>query len=1027
MMKYIPVILLTCSGVLAQLVTKVSLMPDQPIPYEMRDWKKVACGYDSLVFDLNLNGEYLPLIQLYHNTVNYSDHASFGLQTVVGSAFPQSSEAINCIPAVIGATLVGIDKSNQNGHNWVLGCEEFFNKRTGENIYLNHPLSASGDDWWYETMPNLFFYQLYDLYPAIGDFEQQFTLVADQWTGAIAGLGGATTPWNLPDMNIRAWSFSEMKPLTSGVPEPEAAGAIAWMLYHAWTKTGNKSYRIAAEQAMEFLDNRSENPSYELQLAYGVYIAARMNAELYSNYDLEKMVNWCFDKGLLRNWGVILGNWGGYDVHGLVGEISANRYAFLMNGFQQAAALVPMVRYDERFAADIAKWILNLANASRLFYSNALPANKQDSDEWAFQYDPNACIGYEALRQNQWGTSPYATGDAISEGWGKTNLALYGSSHVGYLAAMLDTTNVEKILKINVCKTDFFQRSFPTWLLFNPYDLSHKVDLFLEGASDGWEMISNGYLFKGARKKTTLTLLPKQALLLAIVPSGNEPSYVYDQMHVNNIIVDYHCNIFEGNYPPRIKSLAAQKSEITAGNSVYLYCTAVDPEGAALSYHWMDNDNQVIAQGPMIEYTVPDFPNAITMTCRVEDSAGKSVCDSLSLRIISNQAPVIQEIEINKAEIEPGDSLLLHCLATDAEMDSLSYCWHNSSGELLGSGKRLIWLAPDSPGYYELSCVVADSFAADTAFTALFVGSLVAAYDFNGNALDASGYGNNGMIRGATAVPDRYGRVDAALRFDKAGDVVQIPNHPSLNFRRHVSISLWVRMEKIDGEAYILSHGSWQNRFKLSVLPDRRLRWTVKTGEGVMDLDSYRALQIDSLYHICVTYGHGHASVYLNGKPDHSRNWNGLLETSSIDLVIGQMLPANNAYGFFGVIDDVKLFNAFLRENEVAFLYNCETGIRKNSDVLPRSTRLYTPYPNPFNHSTTIGYELATGSSVEITIYNLLGQNIHTLFSGSQKQGRYRLMWRGCDALGRPCPSGLYMLALRHGKMVQTVKTCILR
>ena len=36
---------------------------------------------------------------------------------------------------------------------------------------------------------------------------------------------------------------------------------------------------------------------YELQLPYGVYIAARMNAELGTDYDIEKMLNWCFDPG----------------------------------------------------------------------------------------------------------------------------------------------------------------------------------------------------------------------------------------------------------------------------------------------------------------------------------------------------------------------------------------------------------------------------------------------------------------------------------------------------------------------------------------------------------------------------------------------------------------------------------------------------------------------------------------------------------------------------------------------------------
>jgi len=95
-------------------------------------------------------------------------------------------------------------------------------------------------------------------------------------------------------MNYRAWNLKQMKPLNIGVKEPEAAGAIAWILYNAYCQTNENKYLIGAEWAMEFLDSLEENPSYEIQLPYGVYTAARMNAEIGTNYNIEKMLNWCF-------------------------------------------------------------------------------------------------------------------------------------------------------------------------------------------------------------------------------------------------------------------------------------------------------------------------------------------------------------------------------------------------------------------------------------------------------------------------------------------------------------------------------------------------------------------------------------------------------------------------------------------------------------------------------------------------------------------------------------------------------------
>ncbi len=169
-------------------------------------------------------------------------------------------------------------------------------------------------------MPNVFFYQLYDLYPDTPGFAEHFLAVANRWADAVEAMGADIAPWKVPYMNYRAWNLKEMKPLNEGVKEPEAAGAIAWLLYQAYHQTGDQRYRHGAEAALDFLNELTDNPSYELQLPYGVLTAARMNAELGAEYDLEKMIGWCFDRGDLRGWGSIVGSWGGMDVSGLIGE-----------------------------------------------------------------------------------------------------------------------------------------------------------------------------------------------------------------------------------------------------------------------------------------------------------------------------------------------------------------------------------------------------------------------------------------------------------------------------------------------------------------------------------------------------------------------------------------------------------------------------------------------------------------------------------------------------------------------------------
>ncbi|HUR31230.1 MAG TPA: hypothetical protein VMZ69_07340, partial [Saprospiraceae bacterium] len=184
-----------CAQVQQTDIPRIELMPNLPSPYSMRDWEKVAMGYDSFVYDISKTGLYLPLVFIKSQGTNYPSNPNFGLDTYVGTFSNNNGEAINVLPSLVGATLVGIDKTNQFGQNWILMSQDYFNKANGENIYLNNIGGHSGGDWWYDMMPNVFFYQLYDLYGKIGDAEYQFNTVANRMAEAVRVMGGKATPW----------------------------------------------------------------------------------------------------------------------------------------------------------------------------------------------------------------------------------------------------------------------------------------------------------------------------------------------------------------------------------------------------------------------------------------------------------------------------------------------------------------------------------------------------------------------------------------------------------------------------------------------------------------------------------------------------------------------------------------------------------------------------------------------------------------------------------------------------------------
>ncbi|MFQ5707531.1 MAG: FlgD immunoglobulin-like domain containing protein, partial [bacterium] len=81
-------------------------------------------------------------------------------------------------------------------------------------------------------------------------------------------------------------------------------------------------------------------------------------------------------------------------------------------------------------------------------------------------------------------------------------------------------------------------------------------------------------------------------------------------------------------------------------------------------------------------------------------------------------------------------------------------------------------------------------------------------------------------------------------------------------------------------------------------------------------------------------------------------------------------------------------------------------------DEVPADFQLLPNYPNPFNPSTTIDYQLPQASRVSLKIYNLRGQQIRTLFDGRQQAGVHSLVWDGKNDHGETVASGIYVVRL---------------
>lgn len=972
-------------------VSRVQQMPDIPSPYEMRNWKEVATQYDHLIFSTGATGQYLPLMTTGPAGINYPEVTPILLQTYVGTTSSNQAEAINIIPAIVGGSLMNIDKSDQDGINWVSKAKEFFNRANGQDVFLNGYSTYSGGDWWYDIMPNIFFYQLYTQYPAEADFHDQFVSVADRWLEAVNAMGGNTTPWTLPQMNYRAWDLATMTGNEEGVKEPEAAGGIAWILYHAYRTTGETKYLDGAQMCMEFLSGMTSNPSYELQLPYGTYVAARMNAELGTTYDIDKILNWNFDRNPLRGWGAIVGSWNGSDVDGLIGEAndSGNDYAFALNGFQQAAALVPMIKYDKRFARAIAKWTLNLANASRLFYPQYLPPASQDDHAWSSTYDPQSTIAYEALkeRNNFNNDIPlYGTGDARRNGWAQTNLSLYSSSSVGYLAAIVERSDVEGIILLDVNKTDFFSDgTFPSYAIYNPHPEAKQVTLPLPpGTHDIYDAISETILVANVTGTTLINVRPDEVVVLVYLPSGSGLTPRDGKLYVGTGVIDHHYG-YDFSGKARIKSLAVTDTLVEFSQQVPVHVATENISGDAI-YNWYDNDGFISSSSTSaFTWNVPSEAGANVLILEI-GSGDRFLRDSILFNVVDDipSAPAIAAIATDRSWYTIGNEVIVTCQATD-EQDSpgaLTYHWTVSDGTIAtGTGATVTWQPPATAGVYEITCQVTDMDAMSTSRgQSVLVKPAVSDaapafvyYPLDGDVKDYSGNDRHATMNGVERVPDVRGQTDKAYEFNSPDDIIFLPNDAGLNFQEAITVSFWVNLESLSEESFIVSHGSWEERWKVSVTPDLHLRWTVKTGAGTKDLDSSFPLAFDHFYHFTVVYTGYSLELYAGGELDAFSAHAGPVNTTAKAITLGRKDEHTTRYSLFGTLDEVRIYDHALSPDAIAALDTTWNIVVTSTAEALAGIHLY---PNPAQEAVYVS-GLRKDAVFAVSVFEVNGRRVN--------------------------------------------------
>lgn len=186
-----------------------------------------------------------------------------------------------------------------------------------------------------------------------------------------------------------------------------------------------------------------------------------------------------------------------------------------------------------------------------------------------------------------------------------------------------------------------------------------------------------------------------------------------------------------------------------------------------------------------------------------------------------------------------------------------------------------------------------------------------------------------------------------------------------------------------------------------------QLNWTTQTEANMIGYNIYRANDENQANSIRVN---NETIVATNTSSEHNYSFTdyGIEEGEYYYWL--QSVEANNETEMHGPVYLVYTLDNNVPNPEYQYQHN-----------------LIGAYPNPFNPSTSIQYELAGAADVQIAIYNAKGQKVKTFIDSHSKKGTYSVHWNGKDENGKFVNSGVYFYTMTAGKTTQSKKMLLVK
>jgi len=148
----------------------------------------------------------------------------------------------------------------------------------------------------------------------------------------------------------------------------------------------------------------------------------------------------------------------------------------------------------------------------------------------------------------------------------------------------------------------------------------------------------------------------------------------------------------------------------------------------------------------------------------------------------------------------------------------------------------------------------------------------------------------------------------------------------------------------------------------------------------------------------------------------------------SVDVTFSQTINTNSLVILLKETFSADVTFSGISSHSIGFgQFTGGTVSNENELSIPGEFALHANYPNPFNPTTIIAYDLAKQSNVDLIIYDLMGREIRTLVHLNQSAGKQIAVWDGRDNMGQAVSAGVYIYQLRAGDFLSNRKMVFMK